>query len=293
VEIRDLRYLAASIGAGNFRRAAKELGLEVSTVSRRISQLEDEIGLTILERGHSGIRLTAGGRAVMIHVTRALAELDTLARAGRELGLGQEGSLRLGLRLPPTDPVLVGTLAAWHAAHPRVALKIAEASDGDLALALREHRLDVVITPLLIPAWQSATALTLYRDHLMAVLPENHRLANQAEIALDDLREDVVLAQGWESSNAARNLYAELLGSRTNIQVHSGSKQTIFALVAAGFGVTLALASFSRSVVPGVVFKPITGRQTSMEMALVWEPGSADAVVGRFVAFMRDKLAKR
>jgi hypothetical protein len=70
MELRDLRYLAASASAGNFGRAAKSLGFHTSTISRRIGRLEDELGLTLFERGH--VRLTAAGRAVMLHVTMLL-----------------------------------------------------------------------------------------------------------------------------------------------------------------------------------------------------------------------------
>jgi DNA-binding transcriptional LysR family regulator len=64
VEIRDLEYLVASASAGNFGRAAESLGLNTSTISRRIGRLEDELGLALFERGHYGVRLTAGSRAV-------------------------------------------------------------------------------------------------------------------------------------------------------------------------------------------------------------------------------------
>src|SRR5262245_4517476 len=61
VEIRDLEFLAASARIGNFARAAESFGMSTSTISRRIGRLEDELGLALFERGHSGVRLTAGG----------------------------------------------------------------------------------------------------------------------------------------------------------------------------------------------------------------------------------------
>ena len=75
VDIVDLKYLAASATAGNFGRAAKSLGLSTSTVSRRIGRLEDELGLALFERGHSGICVTAGGKAVV--KMKPLAKLRT------------------------------------------------------------------------------------------------------------------------------------------------------------------------------------------------------------------------
>jgi DNA-binding transcriptional LysR family regulator len=88
MDVRDLRYLAASVSAGNFGYVAKSLRLSASTVSRRVGRFEDELGLTLFERGHAGVRLTVAGRAVMFHVTRALAELEAVKRTGRENGSG-------------------------------------------------------------------------------------------------------------------------------------------------------------------------------------------------------------
>ena len=75
MEIRDLMYLDASATAGNFTRAAESLGVNSSTISRRVGRFEDELGLALFERGHAGVRLTSGGKAVMPHIRRALAEL--------------------------------------------------------------------------------------------------------------------------------------------------------------------------------------------------------------------------
>jgi DNA-binding transcriptional LysR family regulator len=58
----DFRYLSIAIETGSFSHAAQSLGVNVATISRRITRLEDELGVTIFERGSFGIRLTAAGR---------------------------------------------------------------------------------------------------------------------------------------------------------------------------------------------------------------------------------------
>jgi DNA-binding transcriptional LysR family regulator len=83
MNLADLQYLTASADAGNLARAAKAHGLHPSTISRRIGRLEDKLGLTLFERGSFGIRLTGGGRSVIVHVRRALTDLDAVHTAGR------------------------------------------------------------------------------------------------------------------------------------------------------------------------------------------------------------------
>ena len=96
MKLRDLEYLMASVAAGNFTRAASLLGISTSTISRRVARLEDELGLALFERGHSGIRLTDGGKAVLTHARRAVAELDAVKFAGKLNGIGTAGEVRLG-----------------------------------------------------------------------------------------------------------------------------------------------------------------------------------------------------
>jgi DNA-binding transcriptional LysR family regulator len=108
MELRALRYLAAVVEAGSFAGAAVQLGMNSSNLTRQISSLEDELGLTLLERSRSGVRLTSGGAAVMIEVRRMFADLDAIAKAARANGVGKHGEFRLGLRVPPVGDRLDG-----------------------------------------------------------------------------------------------------------------------------------------------------------------------------------------
>jgi DNA-binding transcriptional LysR family regulator len=287
VEIRDLTYMVAVATAGKFSRAARSLGLDTSTISRRIGQLENELGLTLFERGRSGVRLTAGGRAVMPHIRRALAELDAIKCAGLQSGSGAAGEVRLGVRMPPVGEPLKSLLAHWHDLHPNVALTVSELSDQDIPAALAERRLDVAFLPS-HALWPRANAVPLYRERLMAALPLGHRLVARESVDWTALRDETFLVQGWDESQTAREFYASFLGSGVEFHSHAASKQSVLALVGAGFGITLATMSQSQVIVPDVVFKPIDESNAWVQIELVWHPELEDAAVGRFVAYLRD-----
>ena len=127
--------LAASAAAGNFTRAAKSLGIDTSTISRRVGRFEDELGLALFERGHGGVRLTSGGKAVLPHVRRALAELDAIRHAGDQSGNGIVGEVRLGVRMPPIGEPLRGLLIGWREKHAEVVLTIAEMNEWETQTA--------------------------------------------------------------------------------------------------------------------------------------------------------------
>jgi DNA-binding transcriptional LysR family regulator len=292
MEIRDLKYLAASADAGAFARAAEALGLNSSTVSRRIGQVEEELGLTLFERGRFGIRLTPGGKAVMMFVRRALADIDAVMTSGHQNGTGKAGRVRLGVRMPPIGEPMRTLLSTWREMHPDVLLTIFEMNERDMQAALAERRLDAaLITSHTL--WPHATSEPLYRERIVAALPQGHRLSGRKAVDWDSLRDEIFLVQGWDESQSAREFYAAFLGSGVTFHMHAASKQSVFALVGAGLGVTLASMSQSEVVFPGVVYCPIDEENAWLQIELAWTPDAEDAALGRFLAFMRDEARSR
>ncbi len=219
---------------------------------------------------------------------RALGELEALKSSGSVSGAGDEGEIRLGVRLPPIGTRFVSLLAGWRARNPKVVLTVAELSDRDLVSGVEDRRLDVVLTARQA-LWPRVASVPLYKDRLVAVLPTAHALARRSAIRWDELREEVVLVQGWEESQAAREFYAAFLGEGVRFRAHPASRQSVFALVSAGFGITFATANQAEAGFAGVVFKRIDDPDASVEMSLAWLPDLEDPAVGRFVAFLRDE----
>jgi DNA-binding transcriptional LysR family regulator len=292
MDIRDLEYLAVAADTRNFGRSAEAFGVNISTISRRIARIEDELGLPLFERSHSGVRLTAGGHAVLLHVRRALAEVEAIKRSGMQIGSGLVGEIRLGIQAPPVGEPLVCLLRTWREMHPGVTLTVKEMGDRTLSGAVEFHRLDVAVTPR-HGLWKEAANAPLYRDELLAALPEGHFSCDRPRVSLDDLHSENILIQDWEDNQAGREFYAFVLGAGTNIHAHAASKPSIFSLVRAGFGISFATSAQAKTAVPGVIFKTIDDPGASVEMVLAWNAGLEDPVVGRFVACLRDGACSR
>jgi DNA-binding transcriptional LysR family regulator len=287
-----LQYLAAIVEAGNFAKAAAVLQCNTSTISRRVARLEEELGLTIFERGNFGIRLTKGGKSVMVYARRALASFDAVRRAGLNNGTGEIGEIRMGVRMPPVGEPLRSLLAAWRASNPAVALSLFELNDGALAVALEERLLDIVLTTRhALPA--NAVLVSLFREHLFAAVPADHPLAARAKLSWALMEREIIHVQGWDESQTAREFYASRIGSGATFKVHAAGKQAIFALVAAGYGITLAIESQAQASFPGVAFRVIAEKDAFVDICLAWNGQSEEAAVGRFLAFMRDAAHSR
>ncbi len=288
MDILGLKYVVSVAEAGSFAAASRFLNLHVSTLSRRIFALENELGVTIFEREHSGVRLTSSGQTVLIYVRQALADLDALAKIGRSGGSGQHGHINLGVRFPPLGEPLRGLLSRWHHFHPGVELTLSELSDNKLCAAIRDRHLDVAIIPELALGPDIASEIIL-EERLFAVVPTHNPIAYKMSTTFGDLGRESILVQDWPDSHVTRSFYGSLLGHSARFQPHSASKQSLFALVAAGFGITLATESQTTMNFSGVACIPISDDNASVRTALAWMPQSEDPAVGRFVTFMRDK----
>ncbi len=287
MRLKALQYLTAVVDAGSFAKAAVMLEVNASTLTRCIDALEDELGLTLLERSHSGVRLTSGGTAVMVAVRRMLADLDAVAETARYKSAGNEGELKLGVRMPPIGDPLETLLAEWRGHHPKVSLTLYEMPDHDLYTAVENRRLDAALVAG-YGAWPNVATEPLFCELLFAALPNGHPLCARESVDWNCLRRETILVQDWDGSHATREFYASLLGIGMPFQSHSASEQSVLALVGAGFGVTLVTHGRALADFPGVTFKPIREPNAQMRIELAWALESKDAVVGRFVSFMRD-----
>ncbi len=101
IELRHLRYVLAATDNGSFRAAARALDVRESAISRRIRDLEDEIGAALFIRSHEGVKLTYAGQRF---VCRARIALDQIGHATKDVGAtgrAEDGVVRLGPAITP------------------------------------------------------------------------------------------------------------------------------------------------------------------------------------------------
>jgi DNA-binding transcriptional LysR family regulator len=140
----DLRYVLAVANAGSLAGAARSLGVNHTTVLRRVSTFEKRMGLRLFERLPTGYVLTAGGEEVIA----AAGHLeDTIANVERKLA-GQDLRLSGTVRVTTTDTLMASILptilAEFRAAHPGIQIELAV---SNLMLNLSRRDADVAIRP--------------------------------------------------------------------------------------------------------------------------------------------------
>lgn len=124
----DVRYFLAAVRAGSLTSAAANLGVNQSTVSRRIRALEDELGTPLFVRGARGLVQSEAAEAVLLHAERVEAEIALLSRRASGQDLELEGSVRIATADVLAE-CLVDPLQAFVQEHPRIEIEVFAANE--------------------------------------------------------------------------------------------------------------------------------------------------------------------
>lgn len=186
VELRHLRYFHALAEARSFTRAAAAIGLSQPTLSHQIRQLEAALGTDLFQRGRSGCRLTAAGELLLPYVRRVLGDMEALRQA-----LDDQSGLRRGLLTVATLPVLAervlpSALAAFHAAHPGIQVRVLELSVDEMVRALGTGSVEVCIGPTGTPG-PLRRGETLFEEELVAIMAPGPAGATDGLITVAEL----------------------------------------------------------------------------------------------------------
>lgn len=276
MNLQDLRYLVALAEHRHFGHAAEACHVSQPTMSNQIRKLEEELGVTLLERTNKRVDLTPVGAQILHHARQALihtGQMEAIARAARDPLVGP---LKLGV-IPTLAPYLMPIiLKPLRHAYPDLVIELWEDQTHVLVDSLRNHRLDAALlaTPSDSP---EITEIPLFEEPLLAALPPGHRLAGNKSVSEKDLAQELlVLADGHCLANQALAACgARAASQRTPLQasMQAATLETLVNLVAAGYGSTLvpALAAGSLRHLD-IVLRPLTGN-SSRTIRLASRPG--------------------
>ena len=133
LNLNGLRVFTAVVDRGGFSKAAAALHLSQPAVSKAVAQLEREVGLALLERGGRTVRLTEAGAALHGRARELFAVERSAEEELRALRGLEGGVLRIGASTTVATYVLPPLLAAFHAAHPGITLRVTSANTRTVA----------------------------------------------------------------------------------------------------------------------------------------------------------------
>jgi DNA-binding transcriptional LysR family regulator len=227
----DLRYFLALSRAGTLAGAARELGVEHSTVGRRLAALESDLGVRLFTRGPSGLTPTAAGEEILDSALRIAALVDGIERRVSGADARVEGTVRL--TIPEAHNVyVVQELGALRERHPALLLDIVSDNrevdlrrgEADLALRLRDSS-----DPELVVRKIGCAGWSLYASP--AYLQRKGRLPS-----LDDLSGHDVIGFDGSLANVEGAVWLRERARHANVVLRGNSLTAVHRAASVGLG---------------------------------------------------------
>lgn len=237
----QLEYIIAVDTWRHFAIAAEKCFVTQPTLSMQIKKLETELGVEIFDRSRHPVVPTETGRKIIDQARITVQESKRINEVLLEQAGMVSGELRLGL-IPTIAPTLLPRfLGKIGKKYPELRLRIQEATTAELVDHLHKDRIDAAImaTPIEDNGLHEEV---MYYEPFMAFIPEGHRLAGEAFVLGSelDINDILLLQEGHCFRNSVINICrSEFKKEEKQVQLESGSFETLVKLSRQGFGMTL------------------------------------------------------
>lgn len=192
IELRHLRTLAALAETGSLTAAAERLHLTQSALSHQLKDLEQRLGLAVLNRSARPPRPTQAGLRLLELAERVLPQVEEAVSGLKSLARGEHGRLAIASECHSCLEWLLPRLRGYRAHFPGVELDVLLSASLDPLPKLHEGSVDVVLSP--DPHATAGLLWTpLFAYEMRLVVAPSHRLAGRAFITPEDLRDEILL----------------------------------------------------------------------------------------------------
>lgn len=274
------------------RRAANFLGIGQSTVSTRIKQLEEELGIKLFDRLPRGVRATEAGRHFLAQITESIDQINHAITTAGAIAQGRSGTLRIGLYSPIHFGFLSSLLHNFHLQNPSIDLHVTEGHAQSIIRSVREQMLDVAFV-LNSPSIDDCYSKPLWYDKLMVAIPQGHRLLGRRDVHWSDLSKEKIIVQ---KDGIGPQLY-NLVITRLNrisykhvIERIDVGRETLLGIVAKGYGITPVSGTVAMSKFPGLTFLPLTDEPDPLVFNAVWSVHNRSAALRRLLSLAQVEM---
>lgn len=293
VDLRSIEVFLAVSETGSFTGAARRLNKTQSAVSQAVRQLEDELGVVLINRSSRALSLTQPGELLRSRGAQLFDDVIALASLVREHGKAKLVELRVGM----VDSFAIAVAPALIRILLSESLNLSLWSDitPKLREALNDRRFDIVVANDAFADEERLTRIPLLRERYVLLLPHGNdweALAND----LPSLARSRPMVRYHPASYIAAQIDAQLLRMNVHVsrRVSVDTSDKLLAMVAAGvgwsIGTPLALLR-SRDLVGSVCVVPFPGEPFHRELVMLSRRGEFDELTYRLAAAAREVLA--
>lgn len=290
MELRQFRYFVAVAEELHFTRAAERLRIGQPPLSLQIQAIERELGVTLLKRTRRKVELTPVGELFLQEARMALMQAARAVETAKRGARGEMGTLRLSfITSVPLVDVFTKAVRAFRLSLPDVHLELKIKPSVEIMDDVLLNTVDVGFTrPSILSVMPTTiTAIPVYEDRLMVVLPIDHPLnRDDGPIPISKLRNErfVLRPRGLGTGffEQVFSVCAEA-GFTPNIAQETSEATTTLGLVAAGVGITIVPEALQSIRVHDVVWREIADAETRSRIMLVYNKQSTNPLRDQFI----------
>jgi DNA-binding transcriptional LysR family regulator len=269
--LRHLQYLTALAREQHFARAAAACNVTQPTLSAGIKQLEESLGVLLVERGQRYVGMTPEGARALQWAQRVLADHDGLRQELSQMREGLAGLLRIGA-IPVALPAIALLTGPFCARHGRTKILVTSQTSADIQRGLDEFGLDVGLTYLDNEPLARVRSVPLYQERFLFLCRDTGAWAARERMAWAEAAAvPMCLLTSDMQNRRILDLQFQRHGAEANAIVETNSLITLWSHVCAGTLATIVPQSFLLLVgsPPGLLRIPMVEAQTAYRIGLV------------------------
>lgn len=287
----QFRVLLALKELGNFTEVGEKLGITQSAVSHALASIEKEIGITLFNRDRRGVVLTEGGQRILEHVREIIGRVDRIKEEASSLSGLKIGKINIGTLQSAAIRIIPGLVGAMRQKYPGIEISVFEGTDQEVYEWILSETVDLGI--LTAPCHNLET-LPLITDRMFGIVPENHPLAGQKTLSLDQLASEPIIRSLGTCGTLVASGFSKAGLSPAPKTIEARNISTVSAMVRSGAGSAIMPGLAVPRDLPGIrvipidppLFRQIVLAAPKLQFlspaAMVFVELTKDWVVGRF-----------
>jgi DNA-binding transcriptional LysR family regulator len=274
MELRHLRYFIAVAEALSFNKAAEKLRTSQPSLTRQVRDLEEELGVQLLNRSKQGVSLTDQGVSFLEDSKKLLNHAHEIVQSVRQLGHRESKPLNVGYVSNLFHGLLPDTLGAFRQQLPTVPINLFDMSCGDQFAALEKGTIDLAFVGLPEPIEKRGLRFRVVASYETVVaLPMNDPLARKDLVPVKELAPRFFIGMTESSYPGYRQWLVtacRAAGFRPKVLQDVALERTVIQTVAAGLGVALDPEQVKKLPHESVVFRPMDV-DVKTEACIAWK----------------------
>lgn len=287
MDLRHLRYVVAAARHRSFSAAGHELNVRQPIISKRVRELEDELGVFLFDRSTAGARLTPAGEEFLVGAQYIIDAFQRLSERAKASGAGKTGRIVVGFYKSMSSDCSRARLNTFRSKFPSVDVELMEASYVELKAGVISGTIDIAIVLGDTGRTELLDSMPLWSTQLVVVLPEDHALAEKTTIYWTELKGERFLISHDDPGTDIRNILLRHLAGPSDqpeIVMRQLSRESILGEVSSGQGISLQCEKAQLVSGQGIVFRPVHDGHGGIRLGYIgcWRPDNSNPVLKNF-----------